>query len=161
MDLRPLSTLSSAQSLPSGRAQGETGTQDLEEQRRTAALAIADLILVLWPRHRMADLLTTHSTPSKAIKQRTKLATQLKSAIATLWSSQSLFQERTRLVLDIYQVKKILQVHRSGSFAVQRVPARVQSYAYIVLRCILTHNSNRILLNLNARTASGRFVAVT
>ncbi|KAK3825660.1 MAG: hypothetical protein J3Q66DRAFT_436693 [Benniella sp.] len=47
LDLRALSTLSSAQPLPSGRAQGDTGAQDLEEQRRTAALAIADLILVL------------------------------------------------------------------------------------------------------------------
>ncbi|KAG0304077.1 tRNA modification GTPase gtpbp3, mitochondrial [Dissophora globulifera] len=39
----------------------------------------------------------------KAIKQRIKLATQLKSAIVTFWSAQSHFQEKAQLILDIYQ----------------------------------------------------------
>ncbi|KAG0244482.1 hypothetical protein BGX31_009051 [Mortierella sp. GBA43] len=100
----------SAESLPPRSVGFETSSQDLERQRQATALSAAELIQALWPRLRpgstSTDIHTPHmyqQTSSKAAKQRVKIATQLKNAITTLWSSQSLFQERAQLVLDIFQ----------------------------------------------------------
>ncbi|KAI8360047.1 hypothetical protein B0O80DRAFT_438255 [Mortierella sp. GBAus27b] len=88
----------SAESLPPRSVGFETSSQDLERQRQATALSAAELIQALWPRLRpgstSTDIHTPHmyqQTSSKAAKQRVKIATQLKNAITTLWSSQSIY----------------------------------------------------------------------
>ncbi|KAF9433938.1 hypothetical protein BGZ76_008797 [Entomortierella beljakovae] len=78
-------------------------TVDLESERRTTAKAIADLILSSWP-ILCNSINEKPMTPSSSLnKQRTKAAIQLKQIITSFWSSQSLFQEKAQLVLDILQ----------------------------------------------------------
>ncbi|KAG0208458.1 tRNA modification GTPase gtpbp3, mitochondrial [Mortierella sp. GBA30] len=112
LGLGSLSPLSSSGAEPKEK---EKGPKDLEEERRTSAQTITDLISTAWPRLYQpcatnadtqvvqGQAQTQFHQTSKITKQQAKSATVLKSAIVTFWSAQSNFQERAQLVLDIYE----------------------------------------------------------
>ncbi|KAF9203824.1 hypothetical protein BGZ49_006004 [Haplosporangium sp. Z 27] len=83
------------------RMKGKEKAVDLEEERFSMAQLFTDLVMDSWPR-----IYKIPSEPKtvQVTKDRIKAATKLKDMIVEFWGSQSQFQERAQLVLDVYQV---------------------------------------------------------
>ncbi|KAF9182714.1 hypothetical protein BGZ49_004669, partial [Haplosporangium sp. Z 27] len=90
-----------------GQDKEEERPGDLERDRRFIAKSISDVILSSWPSLcnpiATTSATQTQSQTGKMNKQRIKIAIQIKQIIASLWSAQSLFQEKAQIILDIFQ----------------------------------------------------------
>ncbi|KAF9115353.1 hypothetical protein BGX27_008122 [Mortierella sp. AM989] len=82
------------------RMKGKEKAVDLEEERFNLAQSFTGLVMDSWPR-----IYKIPSEPKTAqmTRERMKAATKLKDMIVEFWGSQSQFQERAQLVLDVYQ----------------------------------------------------------